>query len=185
MCCTLSTFVDYTIANTPLLTKNAPHLLHSADTTICLHFPTLCLHNSVSTLFPHFIYTIASQKCATFVPLCLHFFAPLFVYTLLHLVYTTVCPHFVYTFGNQKCATYATLCRYNYLSTLSYTLLTQLLCPHSSHTSTTPLLIKNAPHLLHFYYTHLSTTVCPHFATSCLTIVNQKCATFATLCQHN
>ena len=143
MCCTLSTFVDYTIANTPLLIKNAPHLLHFVCTTICLHFPTLCLHNSVSTLFPHSIYTIASQKCATFATLCLH----------------------------------------HYLSTLSYTLLTQLLCPHSSHTSTTLLLIKNAPHLLHFLTPCLHNYLSPcsyTFPHNIYTIPCNNCATFTT-----
>ena len=58
-------------------------------------------------------------------------------------------------------------------------------CPHCA----THLLIKNAPQLLHFAYT----SVCPHFATLWLhfwvdtfsyTITNKKCATFVTLCLH-
>ena len=77
--------------------KNAPQLLHFVNTTVCLHLPTLYLHNSVSTLFPHFIYTIANKNML----LLLHFIYTFLLHSLSTLCYTLFTQPFFHTLSTQ------------------------------------------------------------------------------------
>ena len=143
-----------------------------------LHFVYIYLLHLLSALCLHnclstCCYTVSTLICYTF----LHFESS----KMHHNCYTLSTQLSVYTFLHFTCTT---------------------LCPHSSHTSSTLLLIK----ICCFCYT-LSTlfcyTLCLHFATLCLhnrfsthcqhnclstlsySLSNQKCVIFATLCQYN
>jgi hypothetical protein len=80
---------------------------------------------------------------------------------------------------------------YTYFSHTTCTLLLHFCYTLLSHTFTTHLVIKNAPHLLHFAYT-FATLICHTLATLFLDFsqtlttpfANQKCATFVTLWLH-
>jgi len=142
-------------------TFGSPKMRHICHTLATLSIPTPHVHFCYTFLYHTLTTPFGNQKCVTFITLWLHF----------------AFPHCDYTFGSPKmrhiCYTLATLCFPTPHLHLCYTFATLFFPTLSLH----HLLIKNAPHLLHFGYTLLSHTFITPFA-------NQKCATFVTLWLH-
>jgi hypothetical protein len=127
-------------------TFGSPKMRHMCYTLATLSIPTPHVHFCY-TFFPTLLTTpFANQKCATFVTLLLDFSVP----------------HCHYTFGSLKmrhiCYTLATLWFPTPHVHFCYTFFPTLSLHH--------LLIKNAPHLLHFGYTfsHTTCTLLLHFS---------------------